>query len=110
MVLVNHEKTESSNDFLGGTCWGTGGNPSNSGAGDVALDASSISRVDVVGCRVGQRCRLFVNRGCFSTKRKSRCGFVSVGQAKWGRVGKAIRSQGSVPLNPLRNDTPYLSV
>ena len=118
-MLVNHGKTESSNDFFGGTFWGTGGNPSNSkvarvdeGAGDVAWDASSISQVDFVGYAGSGKCvGCSVNRSSLSAKRKSRCCFVSVGQAKWGRVGEAIiRSHGPVPLNPLRNDTPYLSV
>jgi len=63
-MLVNHEKTESSNDFLGGTFGGTGSNPSKSAsvdedAGDMVGDVSSISRVNFVAAWVCEKARVF---------------------------------------------------
>lgn len=110
-MLVNHGKTESSSDFFWGTFCGAGINPSNSkvarvdeGSGDVARDASSISRVDIIG-RVGSRKGADCSVNCSSFKYKGRCG-----TGEMGRVGKAIRSQGPISLSPLRSDTPHLSV
>ena len=97
-MLVNHGKTESSSDFFGGTLWGTGSNPSNSkaarvdeGAGDVTRGASSISWVDFVGS-VGSGKGADCSVNCGSFEHKGRCGFIDVGQAKWGGVGKATGS------------------
>lgn len=58
MMLVNHGKMESSDGFFGGSFWGAGSSPSNSPsaagmrAGDVGLDMSGVSRVNLIG-RVG---------------------------------------------------------
>ena len=59
-MLVNHEKTDSRDDFFGGAFWGAGSKPSKSasvdeGAGGAALDASSILWVNFVAAWDGEK-------------------------------------------------------